>query len=707
MSELRTDFKDDVLDVTQNEKRKYRIIHNDDGTISLEDATVYLQKGDSFGANDINEMNEITNQMLGVNEKLEEINRHPKTSLTSEEGTHDLRYNEKQLQVKENDNWVPATVDMVFGNGKKISKIRYGQKITYGGSDISITLPENIRYQKAIVYNDLIYAFSTTKCYVFDGVSVLETLTLPAEISNSACIHEWENQIHIFSGTSHYKFDGQYWLTLDTLPYSVTGRVVLHKGELHFVNGVTHYKYDGETLTKLSDIPRSDTNYSYGVVFSYEDTLYGIQGWYLYNYNDDIDSWSLFKTYSSNQIGVNGVSNAYTILDDKLYIGNNEVNKNSNYGITFCALSCIDLKTFNVTNKCSLLVDSSTISYNSGYTSSNESYGTYISYKGVLYSLGLSATLTHVYKADCWWRAGYSSPVSYSGNPLKIVEWNNELHALGVPKVYPQGTNSYYYYTNHIKRVDGEWVEDVPSPVGACHYYCGLTVACSDGIHIMGNATTNGSVSDNSVHYVFNGETWTKLGNLPASSSVIHSAIEFRGKLHLVYYSNSNSSVGRLYALENGTWEIKWNWSSNGTGDTGGPCVTYKYGINSAMVFVLNDRLHIAYGGYMYVYGGDTIIKTSLGYKVCNIPYYVSNEKEVFVYGVAASNADKDSAMTSCGRLLNGRSYNNQSVTVTANAYANWWIEDEIIYITNKYGYAQKYSLTYDLDTILDIECEE
>lgn len=63
MSELRTDFKDDVLDVTQNEKRKYRVIHNDDGTISLEDATVYLQQGDSFGANDLNEMNRMANQM--------------------------------------------------------------------------------------------------------------------------------------------------------------------------------------------------------------------------------------------------------------------------------------------------------------------------------------------------------------------------------------------------------------------------------------------------------------------------------------------------------------------------------------------------------------------------------------------------------------------------------------------------------------------
>jgi hypothetical protein len=44
MSELRTDFKDDVLDVTQNEKRKYRIIHNDDGTISLEDDSVFAKR---------------------------------------------------------------------------------------------------------------------------------------------------------------------------------------------------------------------------------------------------------------------------------------------------------------------------------------------------------------------------------------------------------------------------------------------------------------------------------------------------------------------------------------------------------------------------------------------------------------------------------------------------------------------------------------
>lgn len=58
---LKTDYKDDVLDVTQNEKRKYRIINNDDGSVSLEDVTVYLQNGDSFGASEINMINKGVN----------------------------------------------------------------------------------------------------------------------------------------------------------------------------------------------------------------------------------------------------------------------------------------------------------------------------------------------------------------------------------------------------------------------------------------------------------------------------------------------------------------------------------------------------------------------------------------------------------------------------------------------------------------------
>lgn len=61
MADLKTDYKDDVLDTTQNTKRKYQMIDNGDGTVSFEDVTEYLQQGDSFGANDINDTNEEVN----------------------------------------------------------------------------------------------------------------------------------------------------------------------------------------------------------------------------------------------------------------------------------------------------------------------------------------------------------------------------------------------------------------------------------------------------------------------------------------------------------------------------------------------------------------------------------------------------------------------------------------------------------------------
>ena len=53
---LKTDNKDDELDTSVNTKRKYNMIQNDDGTVSFEDVTEYLQTGDSFGAQEINEL---------------------------------------------------------------------------------------------------------------------------------------------------------------------------------------------------------------------------------------------------------------------------------------------------------------------------------------------------------------------------------------------------------------------------------------------------------------------------------------------------------------------------------------------------------------------------------------------------------------------------------------------------------------------------
>ena len=63
---LRTDYKDDILDTSVNGKRKYNLITNSDGTVSLEDVTEYSQVGDSFGGADINRTNEEINRISYV-----------------------------------------------------------------------------------------------------------------------------------------------------------------------------------------------------------------------------------------------------------------------------------------------------------------------------------------------------------------------------------------------------------------------------------------------------------------------------------------------------------------------------------------------------------------------------------------------------------------------------------------------------------------
>lgn len=65
MADLRTDYKDDVLDTTANTQRKYQMTTNEDGTVSFTDVTEYTQVGDSFGAADVNAMNEAVVELTG------------------------------------------------------------------------------------------------------------------------------------------------------------------------------------------------------------------------------------------------------------------------------------------------------------------------------------------------------------------------------------------------------------------------------------------------------------------------------------------------------------------------------------------------------------------------------------------------------------------------------------------------------------------
>lgn len=58
---LPTNFQDDVLNEV-NPKRKYKMIMNDDATVSFEDVTEYDQIGSNFGAAQVNETNTAVNE---------------------------------------------------------------------------------------------------------------------------------------------------------------------------------------------------------------------------------------------------------------------------------------------------------------------------------------------------------------------------------------------------------------------------------------------------------------------------------------------------------------------------------------------------------------------------------------------------------------------------------------------------------------------
>jgi hypothetical protein len=61
---LKENYKDDILDVSQNVKRKYQMENNGDGTVSFTDVTEYTQQGDSFGASDMNAVNSEVNEVV-------------------------------------------------------------------------------------------------------------------------------------------------------------------------------------------------------------------------------------------------------------------------------------------------------------------------------------------------------------------------------------------------------------------------------------------------------------------------------------------------------------------------------------------------------------------------------------------------------------------------------------------------------------------
>lgn len=71
--QLPTNFKDDILATQMAGKRRYRIIQNDDGTVSLEDVTDYSRVGNDFGSVQINATNMAVNESFDKNKVIDSL----------------------------------------------------------------------------------------------------------------------------------------------------------------------------------------------------------------------------------------------------------------------------------------------------------------------------------------------------------------------------------------------------------------------------------------------------------------------------------------------------------------------------------------------------------------------------------------------------------------------------------------------------------
>lgn len=300
MSELRTDFKDDVLDVTQNERRKYNVIHNEDGTISLEDATVYLQQGDSFGANDLNEMNRMANQM---NEAAGEI-------LTMGDEVDVLTNDINTLK----DDVEPLKSDVEVLENRPTTLLCTESDLYYKEVDCDISLPSAI----SINYNNV----DSPNAY-----NIWDILYHDGKIYMLSCHNANLVELHIYDGGTWSKIqvdsDTSIWTQ-----YSKWGNLQELNGEVYFayVKPYKYYrfcKYENGSITEISNITNTSDTRSY-LVKDYENnnlywirTLYGSSN--ADNYYQKYNGKSLGSEvvwYSGPRVSMFG---AY-IKNNKLYI---------------------------------------------------------------------------------------------------------------------------------------------------------------------------------------------------------------------------------------------------------------------------------------------------------------------------------------------------------------------------------------------------
>lgn len=142
---LKTDWKDDVLDISMSGRRRYNIVRGNETVeqgVSLVDDTSYSQVGDTFGAD---ELNEICEEVNGISSNLiaNEINV-PTSSWVSDSTNPNYGYKAIISSALYTNNFVPQYVDLIpydgsvfFSDGEEDAKGLLNQIVNFSASGVT------------------------------------------------------------------------------------------------------------------------------------------------------------------------------------------------------------------------------------------------------------------------------------------------------------------------------------------------------------------------------------------------------------------------------------------------------------------------------------------------------------------------------------------------------------------------------------------
>ena len=127
---LPVNFQDDILNSSMNGKRRYNIVQNSDGTISLEDVSTYDQVGNNYGAAQINALNKSVNESADSGKIIDDVDA---ISAVTEGG-----YIAGALALKQINNSLVADNSQQFQFAYDSESGKYGYKVKEADTDVFV-----------------------------------------------------------------------------------------------------------------------------------------------------------------------------------------------------------------------------------------------------------------------------------------------------------------------------------------------------------------------------------------------------------------------------------------------------------------------------------------------------------------------------------------------------------------------------------------